>query len=174
MNDFIERQGPAFLAHLLRRLSDELVAGADLWYPEVGVKAAPRTTSTLLALDEHGELSVTELAGLLRQSHPLVITWIRQLQAQGFVKSKVDPRDGRRTILALTAKGRGEVRRLREALATMGKVSRELMDKGTPGLFDALWRMEQACRHTPFVDQLREKQEGKAKGSSRRLSAAKR
>lgn len=174
MNDFIAQQGPAFVAHLLRRLSDELVAGADLWYPEAGVTAAPRTTSTLLALDEHGELGVTELAGLLRQSHPLVITWIRQLQSQGFVKSKVDPRDGRRTILALTTKGRGEVQRLRRALATMAEVSQQLMDNAAPGLFDALWRMEQACRHTPFVDQLREMQEGNAKVGSRRPPAAKR
>ena len=40
--DFIQRQGPAYLAHLLRRLSDELVRGADAWYPEVGVTAPCR------------------------------------------------------------------------------------------------------------------------------------
>ncbi len=74
--DFIRRQGPAYLAHLLRRLSDELVRGADAWYPEVGVTVPPRTTSTLLALDEHGPLGVTEISTLLRQSHPLVINWI--------------------------------------------------------------------------------------------------
>jgi len=171
MDDFIAKQGPAFLAHLLRRLSDELVAGADRWYPEAGVTAAPRTTSTLLALDEHGELSVTRLAGVLRQSHPLVITWIRQLQSRGLVKSVADPRDGRRTILALTAKGRAEVKRLRDALSTMGEASQELMDSAAPGLFDALWRMEQACRDKPFVEQLREKREGRSKGGARRLPA---
>src|SRR5690242_12562275 len=63
-NDFIRRQGPAFLAHLLRRLSDELVRGADDWYPQVGVAAPPRTASTLLALDERGPLGVTEISAL--------------------------------------------------------------------------------------------------------------
>jgi DNA-binding MarR family transcriptional regulator len=153
--DFIRRQGPAYLAHLLRRLSDELVRGADAWYPEVGVTAPPRTTSTLLALDESGPLGVTEIAALLRQSHPLVINWIKQLQAQGFARTRVDKSDRRRTIVALTAKGVSETRRLRKALVRMGETSQALMDEAAPGLFDALWRMEQACRHESFADRLR-------------------
>jgi DNA-binding MarR family transcriptional regulator len=153
--DFIHRQGPAYLAHLLRRLSDELVRGADAWYPEVGVTAPPRTTSTLLALDEHGPLGVTEISALLRQSHPLVINWIRQLQAQGFIKTRLDKDDRRRTLVTLTAKGADETRHLRKALTRMGKASQALMDEAAPGLFDALWRMEQACRREPFADRLR-------------------
>jgi DNA-binding MarR family transcriptional regulator len=154
-DDFIRRQGPAYLAHLLRRLSDELVRGADAWYPEVGVTAPPRTTSTLLALDEHGPLGVTEISALLRQSHPLVINWIKQLQAQGFVRTRVDKDDRRRTVVALTAKGVGEIRRLRKALVRMGEASQGLMDEASPRLFDALWRMEQACRRASFADRLR-------------------
>jgi DNA-binding MarR family transcriptional regulator len=157
MDDFIRHQGPAFLAHLLRRLSDELVRGASEWYPEVDVTAPPRTTSTLLALAEHGPLGVTEIATLLRQSHPLVISWIRQLKAEGFVKSRADAHDGRRTVIALSAKGTAEVARLRKALIVMGDASRQLMDDAGPDLFAALWRMEQACRRTPFAQQLRER-----------------
>lgn len=153
--DFIHGQGPAYLAHLLRRLSDELVRGADAWYPEVGVTAPPRTTSTLLALDEHGPLGVTEISTLLRQSHPLVINWIKQLRDHGFVKTRVDKGDRRRTVVVLTAKGVSEVSRLRKALVCMGEASLGLMDEAAPGLFDALWRMEQACRREPFADRLR-------------------
>jgi DNA-binding MarR family transcriptional regulator len=153
--DFIHRQGPAFLAHLLRRLSDELVRGADAWCPEVGVTAPPRTTSTLLALDEQGPLGVTEISTLLRQSHPLAINWIRQLQSHGFVKTRTDTGDRRRTVVALTAKGAAEIRQIRKALARMGEASQALMDEAAPGLFDALWRMEQACRREAFADRLR-------------------
>src|ERR1700727_226993 len=101
--DFIHKQGPAYLAHLLRRLSDELVRGAEAWYPEVAVTVPPRTTSTLLALDEHGPSGVTEISALLRQSHPLVINWINQLRAQRLVRTRVDKQDRRRTVVALTA-----------------------------------------------------------------------
>jgi DNA-binding MarR family transcriptional regulator len=163
--DFIRSQGPAFLAHLLRRLSDELVSGADEWCPEVGVTAPPRTTSTLLALDEHGPLGVTEISTLLHQSHPLVINWIKQLQDHGFVKTRTDTGDRRRTVVALTPKGVAETRQIRKALTRMGETSQALMDEAAPGLFDALWRMEQACRHEPFADRLR--------GSSSRAGSGK-
>lgn len=155
--DFIQGQGPAYLAHLLGRLSDELVRGADAWYPEVGVTAPPRTTSTLLALDENGPLGVTEIAALLRQSHPLIINWVKQLQEHGFVETRADKQDRRRTVVALTPKGVAETKRLRKALARMGEVSQALMDEAAPGLFEALWRVEQACRREPFAERLRKK-----------------
>ena len=156
MDDFIQRQGPAYLAHILRRLADELVRGAAEWYPEAGVSAPPRTTSTLLALEEHGPLGLTELAVLLRQSHPLVIDWRRQLLELGLVESQSDPEDGRRAILSLTPAGRREVRRLRRALVVMEKTSRRLMELGGSGLFEALWRMDAALERESFAERLRD------------------
>jgi DNA-binding MarR family transcriptional regulator len=165
--DFIRRQGPAFVAHLLRRISDELVRGADEWSPEVGVSAPPRTTSTLLALDEYGPSGVVELAKLLRQSHPLVITWIKQLQGHGLIRTRTDSDDRRRTVVALTAKGEAEVRQIRKALTRIAETSQALMDKAAPGLFEALWRMEQACRHESFANRLRGSPSRAAKGKGR-------
>lgn len=154
MADYIQQQGPAYLAHLLKRLSDHLVEGATSWYPQAGVRAPPRTTSTLLVLDDLGPLGITEIAARLRQSHPLVITWVRQLQALDFVESCSDPDDGRRTLVQLTRQGRQQVKRLRNALKTMERASRELMEKGGEGVFEALWRMEAACREQPFAQRL--------------------
>lgn len=156
MTDFIQQQGPAFLAHLLRRLADELVQGAADWYPTVGVVAPPRTISTLLALDEHGPLGVTELAGLLRQSHPLVIVWIKELTRLSLVKSRDDPDDRRRTLVALTKKGRSEVIRIREALVVMEKASVELLEQAGTDSFQMLWALERNCREIPFLQRLRQ------------------
>jgi DNA-binding MarR family transcriptional regulator len=155
-DDFIARQGPAFLAHLLRRLSDELVQGAAAWYPTMGVTAPPRTISTLLALDDLGPLGITELARLLRQTHPLVITWIREQTSLSFVSTGSDPKDRRRSVVRLTARGKAEVVRARKALSAMEQASLHLLASGGDGegLFNALWRMEGACRDTPFADLL--------------------
>lgn len=154
MSDFIQQQGPAFLAHLLRRLADELVQGATDWYPTVGVTAPPRTISTLLALDEHGPLGVTELAGLLRQSHPLVIVWIKELTRLSFVKSKDDPADRRRTLVSLTTKGRNELARIRKALVTMEQASTELLQLAGTDSLQMLWALERNCRELPFLQRL--------------------
>lgn len=153
--DFVQGLGPAYLAHILRRLADELVRGGARWYPQVGVTAPPRSTSTLLALDERGPLGVTEIASLLRQSHPLVIDWCRQLASLGFIVTRTDPADGRRSIVALTEAGREEVERLRGALEHMAHASQALMDEAAPGVFEALWHMERALRDRRFEERLR-------------------
>jgi len=153
--DFVRRQGPAFMAHLLRRLSDALVEGCTEWHPEQGICSAPRTSSTLLALDEKGSLSVTELSMLLRQSHPLVIHWIKQLRELGLVTSAKDPHDGRRSIISLTSEGRLTARRLRQALVTVDRAILDLIGESTPGLLEGLWKLEQNLLSTPFVDRLR-------------------
>jgi DNA-binding MarR family transcriptional regulator len=155
MNDFIHQQGPAFLAHLLRRLADELVQSAADWYPTVGVTAPPRTISTLLALDAHGPLGVTELADLLRQSHPLVIVWIKELSRLSLVTSKSDRADKRRTLISLTDKGRKQLVNVRKALATMERASAELLDLAGENAWQALWAMERGCREQPFLERLR-------------------
>ncbi|UNK58618.1 MarR family winged helix-turn-helix transcriptional regulator [Pseudoxanthomonas daejeonensis] len=157
MTDFIQQQGPAFLAHLLRRLADELVQGAADWYPSVGVTAPPRTISTLLALDEHGSLGVTELAGLLRQSHPLVIVWIKELTRLSLVKSSDDPADRRRTVVTLTTKGRNELVRIRKALVVMEQASTELLDLAGPDSLRMLWELERNCRELSFRQRLQQK-----------------
>jgi DNA-binding MarR family transcriptional regulator len=154
MNDFIHLQGPAFLAHLLRRLADELVQGAADWYPTVGVTAPPRTISTLLALDDHGPLGVTELADLLRQSHPLVIVWIKELSRLSLVTSKTDPADGRRTLVSPTGKGRKELLKVRKALVTMEHASAELLNLAGENTWQALWAMERGCRKQSFLQRL--------------------
>ena len=85
----------------------------------------------------------------------LVIDWIKQLQARGLVRTRTNKEDRRRTVITLTTKGVDEIRHLRKALVRMGETSQALMDEAAPGLFHALWRMEQACRRESFDDRLR-------------------
>lgn len=149
--DFIRSLGPAFLAHLLRRISDELVEADRLWHLEQDIANPPRTSSTLLALDLIGPMSVTELATRLRQSHQLAQQWVTGLRGRGLVRSASDPRDARRSVISLTAKGRREVGKLREAIAPIEHATQAMLDSIAPGLLDALWRMENRLRTTPFI-----------------------
>ena len=153
--DFIESLGPAFLAHLLRRVSDELVEADRQWHAEAGIANPPRTTSTLLALDAKGPLAVTELATLLRQSHQLVMQWIRALEAEGLVETRRDPGDGRRSIVALTKAGRDQLPALRHTIQVVAIATQALIDRTAPGLWQGLWNIERALRRAPFVDQIR-------------------
>ena len=156
--DLIRQLGLPYFAHLLRRLSDEFVRGFDAWNSDAGLLSPTRTRSTLMALKKHGELGVTEVATLIRQSHPLVITWVRQLKELGLVSSISDPDDGRRTVLRLTEAGEQEVLRLQWSDEISRAAYLDLLADAGAGeeLFHTLWRMEEVCRRRPFEDRLRD------------------
>ena len=153
--DFIEAQGPAFAAHLFTRLADDLVEAARRWYAECGVEAPPRTSSTLIALAERGPLGVTELSGLLRQSHQLVRQWVHTLKQLGLARTASDRADARRTLVSLTPKGRREVERLRLALTAIDEATRQWVGETHPTLLAALWRLDRSNRERPFLERVR-------------------
>ena len=158
MDDLIKRQGLGFFLHVLWRLHDHIIRAYEEWVPEIGYLAPPRTHSTLLAIHEAGSLSVTELAATVRSSHPLVITWVRQLREAGLVKTSSDPADGRKTIVSLTARGKREFARHVEARKLIARAFERLMDEADAHVFDALWRLEGELQREPFIERLRVEQ----------------
>jgi DNA-binding MarR family transcriptional regulator len=162
--DFIKRQGLSFFAHLLRRLSDDFVRAYDAWSPEVGLVSPTRTRSTLLALSEHPVLSMSELAALIRQSVPLVFTWVRQLKELGLISSAPDENDRRRTMLRLTKRGEQEVARLRSLEEVEERAYLDLLNEAgvDAALFEALWRLEALGRQRGLEERLREHQHSAA------------
>ena len=154
--EFIEEQGEGYLAHVMGRLYDRFLRAFEEWYPEFGVVAPARTHSTMHALHEYGSLGVTEIASLIRQSHPLVIKWVRELTTLGLVTSSADPQDARRTILRLTEAGQRDFESQQAARVVTGRAFRSLSKEvGAEDLFDVLWRMEKTLQKEPFAERLR-------------------
>lgn len=140
-DDFIRMQGLPFLAHLLRRISDRLVDDCGEFERGLGINAPPRTASTLRLLRARGPQSVTAIAEAVRQSHPLVITWIGQLEKRGLVSRSTDPGDARRTLVALTRLGRKEADRMADASELIGQAYQRILDEADAPIHDALWRV---------------------------------
>lgn len=158
--DFIQSEGVTFLAHLMGRLSDQLVRACEQWFTEYGLIAPPRTSSTLHVLYRQGARSITEIAAAISQSHPLVINWVRQLKALGLVESTTDTHDRRRTIVSLTESGMAEAVRLLEADKLIARAYETLLQQADAPVFDALWRVEAAMRNQSFFDRLVEAEKG--------------
>ena len=140
-DDFIRDQGLPFLAHLLRRISDRMVEDTGEFERGIGIIAPPRTASTMELLRQRGPHSVTEIADAVRQSHPLVISWIGQLETLGLVSRSADPKDGRRTLIALTRKGAREAERMAAASEIIGRAYARILANADAPVHDALWRV---------------------------------
>lgn len=153
--DFITELGLPFLAHRLRRMSEQFVDDYAAWLTEAGISAPARGLSTLLLLDRQGPHSVTEIAGRIRLSHPLIIKLVAQLEGAGLVETLADPTDRRRRPIALTPFGRQQVARTEAASAVISAAYRELFAEVGVDLLDAAQRAEAAVIREPFTARLR-------------------
>ncbi|HJT98946.1 MAG TPA: MarR family transcriptional regulator [Rhodanobacteraceae bacterium] len=154
MGDFIHSQGLIFLPHVLRRLANRFVDACDVVFPDYGITVPPRLVSSVHLLYEHGPRSVTDIAATIGQSHPFVIKAVKQLTALGIVAIRSDPKDGRRTIVKLTPKGREQARRLLDVRPAFEAAYRRLMREADAEVFDSLWRIEEALGATAFADRI--------------------
>lgn len=162
--DFVRTLGLPFLAHLLRRISDRMVADAGEFEAELGIRAPPRTASTMLMLRMQGPQSVTAIADQLRQSHPLVISWIEQLRALGLVTRSPDSKDRRRTLVALTPAGVEEADRMAAMSPIIGQAYEIVMAEADVELFDGLWRLHDLLMRGRLAEHLRSLGSGAAAG----------
>lgn len=108
---------------------------------------APSHGDILAALFRRGELGMTELAEEIRRRKNTLTVLVAKLEAAGYVSRRQDPGDGRRSVVALTAKGRA----LRRPFA---RISRDLIAKGLDGIGDAELATTVHCLQR-MVDNLR-------------------
>ncbi|MBA2687719.1 MAG: MarR family transcriptional regulator [Gemmatimonadaceae bacterium] len=104
--DYINSLGVLVLDHRFRRIMETLLQTAAEIYTARGLSFRPRWASTYRLLAEHGSLSVTELATLLKLSHPAVIGITHDMAEAGLVTAMSDRGDARRRLLTLTVRGR--------------------------------------------------------------------
>jgi len=88
-----------------RRLRQE-AAGA-------GSELTPSAVSALAAVERHGPLTPSELAGIERIKRPTATRILRGLVEAGLIDRAPDPADGRSALLSVSAAGRERLRRLR-------------------------------------------------------------
>jgi DNA-binding MarR family transcriptional regulator len=104
--------GSLLLGSRLRKVSEALYAGVDEVYRSAGVDLPSRCFPILFLLRDQGRLGISELAAKLGQTHPAVSQMSRKLLRHEVVREMPDPKDDRRRLLSLSARGRGVMTRL--------------------------------------------------------------
>ena len=162
--DFVVSLGRPFLAHRLRRLSEQLVDELVEDRLRLGIKSPPRSSSTLLLLEREESLAVTEIAARLRLSHPLIIKMVEAMTREGFLTSSMDSADRRRRCVSLTEAGRAEARRVAEFTKLIDSALEDVAQEVGFDLYAALVAFDDALQKRPLSERLRVIAENKAKG----------
>lgn len=96
----------------MRRVSELMYAGVDAVYREHRVQLSSSCFPILFLLRDRGRLGISELGGLLGQSHAAASQVSRKLLEARVVREWPDPADERRRLLGLTARGAALMQRL--------------------------------------------------------------
>jgi DNA-binding MarR family transcriptional regulator len=91
------------ILRLARRLRQQTLPGIT-----------PSQQSALAAIDHRGPLTLGELAAFENVRPPSITRIVVALESEGWVERTIDPDDRRVTTVQTTARGRRELRRIRE------------------------------------------------------------
>lgn len=119
-------RSPQFGAILFR--ASELIAHqGDRVFDDLGVGVGAGKISIILAINQHGPLTSTELSRRIGHSRQVIESRLKSSVADGFFVSAIDPKDSRRRIYDFSEGARPIVARVLSIMLDFEKV------------YDALW-----------------------------------
>lgn len=107
--DFVSELGHLALAVRLKRISDAMVHGARNLYRMQGLDIEPNWYLIFKLLQKHHTLSITEIAELLRFSHPSIVGMVKKMKSRGYLESRTDRQDSRKQLVMLSDKALREL-----------------------------------------------------------------
>jgi len=141
------------LGSRLKSLSDHFYAAVDEVYRTCGAGVESRWFPVLRFLWENGETTVSDVAQAIGQTHSAVSQLADKLVDAGLVCRKKDAQDGRRSLLALTEKGRTDLSALGPIwVAVRRGIVKSLGEEGLEALLNALAATEAAVQERSVVD----------------------
>ncbi|MDN3673057.1 bifunctional helix-turn-helix transcriptional regulator/GNAT family N-acetyltransferase [Flavobacterium branchiarum] len=97
--------GKVAMGSKLRIFTDRFTEDAGRIYELYNIKMQPKWFPVFYALSKGESKTITNIANEIGHSHPSVSKIISEMSKQGYVVEKKDKDDGRRNIVALSAKG---------------------------------------------------------------------
>lgn len=161
--DFYDRIGVAALGSRLRRLGDKLADEAAQVYSLYGTDLQPRWFPVVHVLGEREAESVTAIAEEIGHTHASVSQIVSEMVAQGHAVQQKGRKDGRKTYVSLTPKGRAAQATMKEQLKDVRDAVNALLGESKADLWRALGDFETALAHQSLpqrVQQEKKRREG--------------
>ena len=139
----------------LRRLLDRMDREVLAVYRGAGERFEPRWYAVFAALRDEGPLTVGELSRRLGISHAAVSQIRAALEAEDLIRGAADPRDGRRQVLSLTARGQKTASRLAPLWSAIAAAVGEILAEHAPTLPADLDALERAIDQRGLATRVR-------------------
>ena len=140
--DFDE-YGAAFFDAQLHRLRVLISAQSDEIFAEHDIDVPSMSASMVLFLENSSGESVGIIADSLAYSHQLINKRIAILERLGCLRRRQDKADKRRSIVALSKRGRAEAKKIRQALGVIDLGMKDLFAEADLEMHQAVHDMQQ-------------------------------
>lgn len=141
----------AFVGNQIARLLDLIDAQSIDFLQDAGISLPSRAVSTVILINERGQISTADIAKELKQPHQLATQRVETLIDLGLIDRIADPDDRRRKILTLTEKGKEETAKLHKRLADGDRIFLRLFDEIECDLSAATLRAIDALQQSPIA-----------------------
>lgn len=154
--DFFDELGELALGSRIKRLADRMSAQASAVYESQGFAIEPRFFPLTQLLVRHGDTSVSDAARRLGISQPAISQICKQMETLGWIDQRLDPADGRRRLLRLSATGRRRVKSMGPMWDAVSDVAVDLCMTTGVDLMRAIADLEHALEQRSLAERVAE------------------
>ena len=140
--DFYTNVGKMALGSRLRRLSEQITEDAAQVYTLYNVPLQPKWWPVFYVLSQGQDKTITAIAEEIGHSHPSVSTIVREMVKHGIVTEKNDKKDGRKTMVGLSKKGKEMVTDMAPQYADVTGAIEEAMSQARHDIWKAIEEWE--------------------------------
>jgi DNA-binding MarR family transcriptional regulator/GNAT superfamily N-acetyltransferase len=157
MNDKIKELGEIALGSRLKRLSDRFMDDVARIYRMRQSEFEPRWFTLTYLLYNSGRMSVLDIAGALKLTHPAVVQFINEMSKKGLISSAKDETDKRKRMVELSEKGKEMFESVMPVLPVIESAVKELIDSTGYNFMPVLELMEKQLDQKGLFERVNEK-----------------
>jgi GNAT superfamily N-acetyltransferase/predicted transcriptional regulator len=162
--DFFSKTGKMALGSRLRRLSEQVTEDAAKIYGVYGVELQPRWFPVFFLLSQQGDMPITMIANEIGQSHVSVGQIVREMVKKGMVIEKSDRRDGRKTLVSLSKKGKEQAVKIAKQYIDVTGTIESMLATTTHDLWKALAEWEHLLDQKSLLKRVEEQRKLRESG----------
>ena len=154
---FIKELGTFAFGSRIKNFSDTLMRDMAKVYKELDVDFEPRWFTFFQLILERKEISVTQIAGELNQTHPAVVQVINILEKKKLIITGKDKNDNRRRLVKLSSKGKALAEELSPLWEDVYVATKEMLNEHAPGFLQMVDKIEEALKEKSIYKKIKEK-----------------
>lgn len=149
MKDYLEELGIEGFTSRIKRLSDLLLYSTRDLYKTMNIDIEPNWNLVFRLLEEHTQMTITDIAARLQLTHPAVIKITNKMKQQGYLGTQADIKDKRKTLLLLSPKAHEELPKIISLWEAQNQIISTLLSD-SPEILNDLTKIENKLIETDY------------------------